>query len=257
MTVATGTRAAAAVGAGSSRPQLERARLRLHDPRPGGGNGQDALGAERGSVDFHFNPKELSLTKSAKWERKTARGASQAGPAEFTGADPRKLSVEMFFDEAERRDGSVVTAVEKLLGCCVPTAESLDKSKASPPLVVFLWGPIVGFPAFVTQVSAKYTLFSHDGTPLRATCSVSLEELAGETPGQNPTSGSLSVRRHHTVIDGDSLASVAYREYGDPNLWRALATYNGIDDPMRLRPGTALLVPAPEDLTRAERPRWT
>lgn len=248
---------ASAAGGASGRPQLKRARLRLYDPKPGGGNGQKALGAERGSIDFHFNPKELSLTKSAKWERKPARGASQAGPAEFTGADPCKLSVEMFFDEAERRDGSVVTAVEQLLACCVPTKDSLGKKKASPPLVVFLWGPIVGFPAFVTQVSAKYTLFSFDGTPLRATCTVALEELAGETPGQNPTSGSLAVRRHHTVIDGDSLASVAYREYGDPGLWRALAAYNGIDDPLRLRPGASLLVPAAEDLVPAGRRPWT
>src|SRR3712207_9344689 len=43
----------------------------------------------------------ISLTKSAKWERKPARGASTAGPPEFAGADPSKLSLEMFFDEAE------------------------------------------------------------------------------------------------------------------------------------------------------------
>ena len=38
----------------------------------------------------------------------------------------------------------------------------------------------------------------------------------------------------HTVTAGDSLASLAYREYGDPALWRALARYNGIDDPIRV-----------------------
>ena len=233
---------------GGARPQLEHAKLQLHDPKPGGGSGKEALGAPREAIGFQFNPKELSLTKSAKWERKPARGASTAGPPEFAGADPSKLSLEMFFDEAETRDGSVVGNVERLLGCCVPTEESRGRKKACPPLVVFHWGQIVGFPAFVTQVSAKYTLFASDGTPLRATCSVSLEELAGDLSGQNPTSGALAARRHHTVVDGDSLASVAYREYGDPTMWRALAAYNGIDDPMRLRAGTELLVPAPEDL---------
>ncbi|MGY1640649.1 LysM peptidoglycan-binding domain-containing protein [Geodermatophilus sp. SYSU D00703] len=230
-----------------TRPQLEHAKLQLHDPKPGG-SGKDALGAEREAIKFQFNPKELSLTKSAKWERKPARGASTAGPVEFAGAEPSKLSLEMFFDEAETRDGSVVGNVERLLGCCIPTEESRGQKRACPPLVVFHWGQIVGFPAFVTQVSAKYTLFDSEGTPLRATCSVSLEELAGDLEGQNPTSGALATRRRHTVVAGDSLASVAWREYGDPGMWRALAEYNGIDDPMRLRVGAELLVPAPEDL---------
>jgi nucleoid-associated protein YgaU len=234
--------------ASSARPQLARAQLRLHEVEPGGGQGEAALGTKIDSIDFHFNPKELSLQKSARWERAPARSAPRAGPAEFKGADPCKLTVEMFFDEAERHDGSVVASVEKLLSCCMPTAGTKDTRTASPPLVVFSWGSIVGFPAFVTQVSARYTLFSHDGTPLRATCSVSLEELAGQPQRQNPTSGSLAARRRHTVVEGDSLALLAHREYGDTAMWRALAAYNGIDDPMRVGPGTELLVPAPEDL---------
>jgi hypothetical protein len=236
----------------AARSQLQRAKLVLHDPKPGGTGGKEALGAERGTVEFQFNPKELSLSKSAKWERKPARGARTAGPTEFAGADPSTLSLEMFFDATEKHDGSVVAAVEQLLSCCVPTEESRGQKKALPPLVVFQWGQIVGFPAFVTQVSAKYTLFASDGMPLRATCSVSLEELAGEVAAQNPTSGALAVHRHHTVVAGDSLASLAYREYGDPTMWRALAAFNGIDDPMRLRDGTELLVPAPADLLPRE-----
>jgi len=52
---------------------------------------------------------------------------------------------------------------------------------------------------------------------------------------------------------GDSLPAVAYREYGNPNLWRALAEANGVDDPLRLRPGTSLLVPSRSDATRLSR----
>jgi nucleoid-associated protein YgaU len=52
----------------------------------------------------------------------------------------------------------------------------------------------------------------------------------------------------HTVVAGDSLPSIAWREYGDPTLWRPIAERNGIDDPMRLPAGTALLIPAAEEL---------
>jgi nucleoid-associated protein YgaU len=232
---------------GAGGPELVHAMLKLHEPKPGA-TGKDALGADRGTVKFQFNPKELSLSKSAKWERKPAKGSKTAGPPEFQGAEPSKISLELFFDETGKLDGSVVKNVEKLLGCCVPTEETRGQKRALPPLVVFQWGPIVGFPAFVTSVTAKYTLFDSTGAPLRATCTVAIEELAGDMKGQNPTSGALSARRSHTVIAGDSLASLAYREYGDPELWRALAAYNRIDDPMRLRIETELLLPAPEDL---------
>ena len=47
---------------------------------------------------------------------------------------------------------------------------------------------------------------------------------------------------------GDSLASVAFGEYGDPTAWRALAAFNEIDDPLRVPTGRVLLLPTPEEL---------
>jgi nucleoid-associated protein YgaU len=53
------------------------------------------------------------------------------------------------------------------------------------------------------------------------------------------------------MVEGDSLASVAYAEYGDPAMWRSIAAYNEIDDPIRYGAhgaGTTLILPAPEEL---------
>jgi nucleoid-associated protein YgaU len=197
----------------------------------------------------------VTIQKAAKWERKTAKGAKKAGPPEFTGAEPCKLTLEMFFDASGKQDGSVVKAVEELFACTVPTEESAGQKKPSPPLVVLHWGAIASFPAFVTSVSAKYTVFASNGTPIRATCSVGMEEMPGAERPQNPTSGALSARRSHQLVEGDSLASLAYREYGDPALWRLLAEVNDIDDPARLRPGTTLVVPALADVGMRDRPR--
>jgi len=231
----------------ASRPQVQKASLKMYDSSATkGGRKRDG---QIGSIDFQFNPKEVTIAKSAKWERKPERGAKTAGPPQFTGADPCKLTMEMFFDATGTHDGSVVAAVEKLFSCCVPTEKTRSETKPVPPLVVFNWGNITSFPAFITQVSAKYTLFSADGTPIRATCAVSLEEMPGESRPQNPTSGSLAVRRVHTVIVGDSLASVAYAEYGDPTLWRDLAAFNRVDDPLRIPLGTVLMVPTAAELT--------
>ena len=233
-------------GSGGSPPNLARAALELYTAVPAAGGGKP--GSAIGRIPFQFNPKELSIQKSAKWERKPARGAKAAGPPEFTGADPCKLTLEVFFDATDAMDSSVVDQVDQLFSCCVPTDESLGQKKASPPLVVLHWGKVTSFPAFVTSVQAKYTLFTPDGTPIRAICSVALEEMPGDPLKQNPTSGALAARSLHTLVAGDSLASIAYREYGDPTLWRPLAAFNDIDDPLRLRLGASLLIPTVDEL---------
>ena len=55
----------------------------------------------------------------------------------------------------------------------------------------------------------------------------------------------------HRVVTGDTLAALAYAEYDDPEMWRLLAAFNGIDDPLRLRIGSLLMLPAPEELIPA------
>ena len=63
--------------------------------------------------------------------------------------------------------------------------------------------------------------------------------MAGRTRRREATPSGA----HTCSSTGDSLASVAYAEYGDPTAWRAVARFNGIDDPLRCRPGTRLLLP--------------
>jgi nucleoid-associated protein YgaU len=237
--------------AGSARPKLEHAYLELRTPPAGGGL---TPGGPCGRIDFQFNPKELSLTKAASWKRTPAKGAKSSGPPEYQGPQPSKLTVEMFFDASDTQDSSVVTSVEKLFACCVPTSETRQQQRSSPPWVVFHWGGLTGFPGYVSQVQAKYTLFTTSGVPIRALCQVTMEEISGETPGQNPTSGALAARRVHRVHSGDSLQGLAHREYGDPAAWRVIAEANGIDDPMRLVNGQELLLPALDELGRLEEP---
>jgi nucleoid-associated protein YgaU len=70
-----------------------------------------------------------------------------------------------------------------------------------------------------------------------------MEEVVADSFRQNPTSGGLRSVRSYLMVEGDTLASVAYREYGQPGWWRPLAEANGIDDPMRVAAGTRVLVP--------------
>ena len=228
------------------RPTMDKAKLTVYTPDPAPGGYKP--GAIKDTIGFQFNPKEVTIAKSAKWERKPAKGSKSAPPPEFTGSDPCKLTVEMFFDATGSSDGSVMEVVEKLFACCVPTEQSAGQKKPTPPLVVLQWDKISTFPAVVTSVSAKYTLFRSNGMPIRAVCSVSMEEMPGSPARQNPTSGSDSIRRVHRTIVGDNLPSIAYAEYGDPAHWRPLAAYNAIDDPLRLPTGRTILLPSLEEM---------
>jgi nucleoid-associated protein YgaU len=214
----------------------------MHPPGKNGGGG-----GSLGRLTFQFNPKEYTVSKSASWKKEPAKGAKKTSMPEFQGAEPRSLSVEFFLDKASSPSHDLKKDIEQLFKCCTPLDDTVQKNEPSPPFVIFSWGKNVTFTAHVKKVSAKYTLFSDDGLPIRAVCTLDLEELPTDHPRQNPTSGGLKARRTHTLVAGDTLPTVASAEYGDPRFWRAIAVANGIDDPLRLRSGSRLLIPAAED----------
>ncbi|MEU1279396.1 LysM peptidoglycan-binding domain-containing protein [Streptomyces sp. NPDC005805] len=219
-----------------------RAQLTLKEPpasvgaRPGGTVAR---------LQLQFNPSTLELRKSTEWRRSPSRMAGQSALPEFVGSGPRTLSMDVFLDATSTHDNSVEQAVEKLMLACVPTPASLGRKKPASPWVRFEWGTArtTSFDGVLSSLSVSYTLFDVDGKPLRATCALSIEEASVDPPGQNPTSGARTARSTHTVVAGDSLAMLAWREYGDATAWRAIAEANGIDDPMALVPGTELVVP--------------
>jgi hypothetical protein len=198
------------------------------------------------SLRFRFNPKEYSVTKSATWDRPQNKGAKHSTPPEFIGSNPRTVQMELLFDDWEGQ-GDLVKDVQTLLRWMEPTDQSLSQSKPRPHLLKFEWDQnksLDTFIGFVKSVSVKYTLFSAQGKPVRATATISMEEVPHDPARTNPTSGSPLGRRSHVVAAGDTLHSLAYREYEDASLWRGLARFNGIDDPLRVRPGARLLIPS-------------
>ena len=198
------------------------------------------------TVFFHFNPKELQITKKANW-KSTPTKAKKAPPPEYNGPEAASITLEMFMDASEKDDGDVSKLVDQLVEACTPTPSSAKNNKPKPPGVKFRWGEKTYLDGYMESVSAKYTLFRKGGKPIRAVCTITLKEFPKDTGKQNPTSGALTTYGSTQVVEGDNLPGIAYREYGDAALWRAIADVNGIDDPMRLSPGTRLLVPAATD----------
>jgi nucleoid-associated protein YgaU len=206
-----------------------------------------STGTGEKTFTFAFNPNEYTISKAASWRRSPVPGAPLAGLPEFVGAEPRVLTVEILLDASDTESGSIADDLDTLFSCCNPTPESVSSNAPTPPRVKFGWGSSVLFTAFVREVEAQVTFFRQNGVPLRARCTVTLEEIPEATPRQNPTSGSLATHQTHLVVEGDTLASIAFQLYGRADLWRALAIANDVDDPLRLAPGTTLLVPPREE----------
>ena len=136
----------------------------------------------------------MQLGRSASWHTTPAIAYTRGAPAQVHRRAARALQLEVFLDASGTPSSTTVQKqVELLLSCCEVTPQSVASKAPSPPWVKFSWGSFstVEFTAYVTSVNANYTLFSPNGTPLRATCTLSLTEIATPTKGQNPTSGAL------------------------------------------------------------------
>jgi contractile injection system tube protein len=199
---------------------------------------------------FDYNPEQYTIEKTAEWTRPRAPGAESTPDPDYTSTNPSRLTMEIFFDAFEELLGDVSVDVETLFSWTRPTPVSRMTGSPQPPLLMFQWGvnaALATFRGFLKSVSARYTMFRQDGTPIRATCSITLEEVPLEIGRQNPTSGTRPGMRVHTLTEGETLHSVAWDEYRQARFWRGLAAFNEIDDPMRVASGTTILLPSPRD----------
>lgn len=219
----------------ADRERLLKATLTVLEPKAGGS------AAELDRIELPFNPKEWAITHAAEWKAETTK--KSAPPPEFKGPKPSAASVEIFLDESAKSDGDISKTVERLRKLVAPEADSVSSNKPSAPHVLFEWGKAITFRGYVDSVAVKYTLFRGQGTPIRGTATVAMKEFPLPPPKQNPTSGGRAGHRTHRLVAGDTLASIAYAEYGDPNHWRHLAEHNRIDDPLRVREGMVVHVP--------------
>lgn len=207
-------------------------------------------------IYFQFNPETISFSKSVKWT-KTEKPTSNNPDMDFGGGKSGTFSIsDVVFDATLPKEaygaGKQGPAVS---GQIVPVIESLIKlaqiddsitPEPRPPKCKFFWGPSGGssYAVYVESVTVTYELFASDGTPLRAKVSLKFVEAedADALPYQNPTSRSYD-RKMHTVVEGETLDWIAYREYGSASAWRHIAENNGIDNPLDLHRGQVLRLP--------------
>jgi nucleoid-associated protein YgaU len=90
-------------------------------------------------------------------------------------------------------------------------------------------------------------MFLPEGIPARATLSVTLKEYKEvDIQVKEIAYESADLTKRWVVKQGDSLWSIAAKEYGNPADWRLIAEVNKIDNPRILNPGIELVIPLKE-----------
>jgi len=231
---------------------LNKATLNVYKPNVPTGTGDPTVRATKPSeksYEFDYNPETMTFTSKMETHK---TGNAAAGAAQQPGAaEPSKMDFELFYSLFEVGDllapklkiNDLVKLKNELLALTQPHPSTVGQTP-HPPLVDFSWGDLITDPALVTNVTVTYTHMLPNGMPVRMSAKVTLEATVKDKPGTNPTSGGRTNRKTHTLLAGETLAAVAFAEFNDAALWRAIAEENEIDDPMRMTAGSVLLLPS-------------
>jgi len=197
------------------------------------------------TIQVQFNPTEYTLSKGAQIAEIAIPGIDSP-ILQFIRGQNEKLTLDLFFDTTiPEKSGPYERDVRKKTDLIYRLVKIQPKTHAAPR-VRFVWGSGLNFKAIVESVQQKFTLFDPDGIPLRATLSVAFREYKTlEDQLRELNLQSSDQTKQHVVGRGDTLNSIAAKEYGDPGEWRRIADANPnlVSNPRRPEPGTVLEIP--------------
>jgi nucleoid-associated protein YgaU len=191
----------------------------------------------QGSFDVLFNPTQYSIEKANQIAEAGVPGL-ESPILQYVHGNTRTLAMELFFDTYEEQK-DVSDATGKVYGLL-----DINSDTHAPPICKVTWGKSLSFRGVLQTVSGRFTLFLADGTPVRATLSVTFKEYVDVKVlvQENPRHSAHHYKTRE-VKSGDRIDNIAAEEYGDPAMWRPIAEANNLDDPSQLQPGRTLTVP--------------
>ena len=190
-------------------------------------------------VTVQFNPDTLKVAFANQVVE--PEGGDQSGGnkgKQFVGAGTTKLTLTLWFDVTAMTQNPVDDVrrlTKEVIYFMIPQPTAKDPKQFIPPAVRFSWGSFL-FDGIIDGLEESLEFFSPEGRPLRASIGLSLSQKnilavqfgkVPETKGDKPLSPAKS---------GDSIQSMA-GDKGKNGGWQGIAAANGIEDPLRLKPG--------------------
>lgn len=207
---------------------FQRVRIQKYEPTTG----------QFGSlIEVLFNPSDYRLTRSNQFAEVAIPGLGEP-LLQFARGNVSTLTMQLFFDSyEERRDVRDYTSkITELL--------DVDSELHAPPVCKVSWSSL-DFTGVLERADQHFTLFLPEGKPVRATVDVTFKQYF-KSEKEIRKRQSANFAKRYTVLRGDTLSSIAGKKYGDPADWRLIATANGLDDALSIRPGMVLMIPPRE-----------
>jgi phage tail-like protein len=202
----------------------------------------------KSQVEFQFNPETVQVVHAPE----IRVPVNDDGPASIIKLGVLSLTI----SDARFAGLDTLTKCEQLLNWTYvdPGQQTEGAEDLYLPPLIFKWGGLSilehkSIKVTLTKADITYQRFDSTGKPTRALVHIELKCDNRPPPSQqNPTSGGLPGRKGHAMVSGETLPGIALGTYGSPARWRAVAAANQIDDPLRVRPGSMLLLPSRTEL---------
>jgi len=185
-------------------------------------------------IPVMFNPEEYSLDLGNTFAEIGIPGI-KTPPIQYVRGNIRNLNMELFFDTYELRN-DVRNETQKIASLL-----EIEINTQAPPILLFSWGSL-NFKCVLESAGQRFTMFLEDGTPVRATLTVSFKEY--EAVEMEIKKGLfIGPPTVHNIIEGETLSNIAGDVLGDSGAWREIADLNNIDNPLKLALGMPLFIP--------------
>jgi nucleoid-associated protein YgaU len=198
-------------------------------------------------ISVLFNPEEYTVNREINYAQTAIPGLS-APLIQFVSGNLRTLEMELFLDTYEEH--RVGNAIQNTAGADVRELSTritglmdINSSTHAPPILLFVWASL-SFTCVLARASQRFTMFLPDGTPVRANLQVTFNEFRNvELEAKEIKRETSDYSKTYDVHAGETLSTIAAREYGTPKLWRPIALRNAIDHPRALAVGQRLIIP--------------
>jgi len=200
-------------------------------------------GSEIGSYTARLSPNTFKFDKEIEYAEDRQLGAI-GGDVRFVRYRAENLSFKFTVDctgivEGTEESDHVYNKIQEI--------ENLlyiyNSDAHRPSYIKVLYGELV-FNGQVKRMDVDYTLFDDKGIPLRATVALTFTGYrSSEEERRRFSKHSPDMSRLITVKEGETLACLCHRIYGDSLLVRQVARFNNLNGFRNIPAGTELLFP--------------
>lgn len=235
-------------------------------------------------VSCLLNPESVIIRRSAGLKIRSSVGGQVSGngqteyPLLYTGGGTTLIDLELLFDITLPESPKSISNVRQLTSEFFAMTESVRQTEFVNhlPTVRMIWGKSWNISAVVTDVAERLDYFTRNGVPQRSWLKMRLRKINNE-PFEEEDDMYMAKRNHaltkaflenpysihglfltdqnsdilqntETLHSTDRLDNIADRFYHDPAMWKLLAVFNNIDNPLDNTNSRSIKIPALSEL---------